>query len=129
MQFSSILKPPKSVRVTQRQSQEIEKNLILRFESSNVDWLHFVVDNRMLKPIDTDYDIIIRPVANDDVYETIIAFESGIYDEQETLKRLQVRNLFKEKGIFEYINDTFEAIHTLDSDFVVLYVQPQVCIV
>ena len=28
-------------------------------------------------------------------------------------------NLFKEKGIFEYINDTFEAIHTLDSDFVV----------
>jgi len=28
-------------------------------------------------------------------------------------------NLFKEKGIFEYINDTFEAIHTLDTDFVV----------
>jgi len=28
-------------------------------------------------------------------------------------------NLFKEKGIFDYINDTFEAIHTLDSDFVV----------
>ena len=28
-------------------------------------------------------------------------------------------NLFKEKGIFEYINDTFEAIHTLDTGFVV----------
>ena len=32
---------------------------------------------------------------------------------------LGFNNLFKEKGIFEYINDTFEAIHTLDSDFVV----------
>jgi len=28
-------------------------------------------------------------------------------------------NLFKEKKIFEYINETFEAIHTLDTDFVI----------
>ena len=27
-------------------------------------------------------------------------------------------NLFKERGIFEYINNTFEAIHTLDTNFV-----------
>jgi hypothetical protein len=30
-----------------------------------------------------------------------------------------VYNLFKEKKIFEYINDTFEALHTLDTGFVV----------
>nr|AGS54255.1 hypothetical protein [uncultured bacterium contig00092] len=28
-------------------------------------------------------------------------------------------NLFKDKGILEYINNTFEAIHTLDTDFVI----------
>ena len=27
-------------------------------------------------------------------------------------------NLFKSKGILEYINNTFEAIHTLDTNFV-----------
>ncbi|MDR1830962.1 MAG: DUF3791 domain-containing protein [Candidatus Fibromonas sp.] len=27
-------------------------------------------------------------------------------------------NLFKEKGILEYIGNTFEAIHTLDTNFV-----------
>lgn len=28
-------------------------------------------------------------------------------------------NLFKKENIFEYINNTFEAIHTLDTNFVI----------
>jgi len=96
------------VNIYELNEKEIEKNLILRFESPNVDWLHFVVNNRMLKPIETDYDIIIGPVANDDVYETIIAFESGIYDEQETLKRLQVRKLYN-----QYVFKNQEAMNKL----------------
>jgi hypothetical protein len=84
------------VNIYELNEKEIEENSILRFESSNVDWLHFVVNNRMLKSIERNYDIIIGPVANDDVYETIIAFESGIYDEQETLKRLQARKLYNQ---------------------------------
>jgi hypothetical protein len=28
-------------------------------------------------------------------------------------------NLFKDKGILEYINNVFEAIHTLDTNFVI----------
>ena len=96
------------VNIYELNEKEIEKNLILRFESPNVDWPHFVVNNRMLKPIETDYDIIIGPVANDDVYETIIAFESGIYDEQETLKRLQVRKLYN-----QYVFKNQEAMNKL----------------
>jgi len=84
------------VNIYELNEKEIENNLILRFESPNVEWLHFVVNNRMLKPIETDYDIVVGPVANDDVYETIIAFENGVYDEQETLKRLQVKKLYNQ---------------------------------
>jgi hypothetical protein len=81
------------VNIYEFSENEIEKSLILRFENPNADWLRFVVDNRMLKPIEKKFDLVIGPVANDDVYETIIAFENGVYDEQETLKRLLVRKL------------------------------------
>jgi len=84
------------VNIYELDEKEIEKNLILWFESPNAEWLHFVVSNRMLKTIETDYDIVIGPVANDDVYETIIAFENGVYDEQEALKRLQVKKLYNQ---------------------------------
>ncbi|MDR1830964.1 MAG: DUF3990 domain-containing protein [Candidatus Fibromonas sp.] len=84
------------VNIYEFNENEMEKYLILRFESPNADWLHFVVNNRMSKQIEKNYDLIIGPVANDDVYETIIAFENGIYDEQETLKRLLVRNLYNQ---------------------------------
>ena len=88
--------------------KEIERNLILRFESPNADWLHFVVNNRMLKFAETNFDIVIGPVANDDVYETIIAFENGIYDEQETIKRLQIRSLYN-----QYVFKNQEAMNKL----------------
>jgi hypothetical protein len=84
------------VNIYEFNEKEIEENLILRFGSPNTDWLHFIVNNRILKPVETNCDIIVGPVANDDVYETIIAFENGIYDEQETLKRLQVRRLYNQ---------------------------------
>ncbi|MCL2100535.1 MAG: DUF3990 domain-containing protein [Fibromonadales bacterium] len=87
---------PAIVSVYELNEAEIEKDLILRFENPNADWLHFVVDNRMLKLAEINFDIVIGPVANDDVYETIIAFENGIYDEQETIKRLQVRSLYNQ---------------------------------
>jgi len=84
------------VNIYEFEENEIEENLTLRFETPNTDWLHFVVNNRMLKPIEKNFDLIIGPVANDDVYETIIAFENGVYDEQETLKRLLVKKLYNQ---------------------------------
>jgi hypothetical protein len=84
------------VNIYELNENEIEEYLILRFESPNAEWLHFVVNNRMSKPFEKNFDLVIGPVANDDVYEIIIAFENGVYDEQETIKRLQVRKLYNQ---------------------------------
>ncbi len=84
------------VNIYEFDENEIKENLTLQFENPNADWLHFVVNNRMLKPIEKTFDLVIGPVANDDVYETIIAFENEVYDEQETLKRLLVKKLYNQ---------------------------------
>jgi hypothetical protein len=96
------------VNIYELNEKKIKENLVLQFEKPNADWLHFVVNNRMLKSVETNFDIVIGPVANDDVYETIIAFENGIYDEQETIKRLEIRKLYN-----QYVFKTQETINKL----------------
>ena len=74
-----------------------EKTLkILKFEKPDVKWLEFVVGNRKNIHQESDYDVIIGPVANDDVYTTISYYERGIIDAQATIKRLKVKKLFSQ---------------------------------
>lgn len=40
------------------------------------------------------YDIIYGPVANDNIYRTLIAFENGVLSAEDTIARLKVRQLF-----------------------------------
>ncbi len=82
------------VNIYEFNENEIEEYLILQFETPSADWLHFVANNRKSKPIEKNFDLIIGPLADDYAYETIIAFENGIYNEQETLKKLQSRKLY-----------------------------------
>lgn len=69
---------------------------ILKFNEPDAEWLNFVVENR--KGIDSGngYDIIIGPVANDDVYETIRYFERGAYDTETAIKKLKLKKLFSQ---------------------------------
>jgi len=74
---------------------EAEKNLkIIRFNSPNNEWLHFVTACRIGKETDREYDIAIGPVANDNVYATIQLFETGLLSENETIVRLKVEKIF-----------------------------------
>ena len=66
---------------------------ILRFDSANADWLHFITANRTGKPLENNYDIIIGPVANDNTMPVINLYLSGSYDEDEALKRLLTQKL------------------------------------
>lgn len=68
----------------------------MKFEEPNADWLHFIISNRKMEYKDEGYELIIGPVANDDVYETITALENDLYDEEEALKRLRVKKLFNQ---------------------------------
>ena len=72
-----------------------EKDLnIIRFDSPSSDWLHFVTACRIGKEADHEYDIVMGPVANDNVYATIQLFETGLLSEAETIIRLKVEKIF-----------------------------------
>ena len=67
---------------------------ILRFESPSKEWFDFVIANRRSVWQGKRYDIIYGPVANDTIYRTLIAFETGELSIQETIARLKVRKLY-----------------------------------
>ena len=72
-----------------------EKELkIMRFDSPDSQWLGFVTACRGGKEFIYDFDIIIGPVANDNVYATIQLYETGLLTESETITRLKVEKIF-----------------------------------
>ena len=68
---------------------------ILEFSSPDANWLEFVVHNRKEgRDPSLDVDLIIGPVANDDVFETVALYESGLIDEETAIKRFKIKQLF-----------------------------------
>jgi hypothetical protein len=71
-----------------------EKQLkILRFYSADVAWLNFVVDNRLKKYGELEYDVVVGAVANDDVMPTIQALLGGFLTEEGALLVLKTKKL------------------------------------
>lgn len=66
---------------------------ILRFLSPDSSWLRFVSANRKNEPIANNYDLIIGPVANDKTMPVISLYFTGVYTEEETIKRLLPQKL------------------------------------
>lgn len=96
------------VNVYEFDGADISNEKILQFEKADADWLHFVISNRKMEFKGDEYELIIGPVANDDVYETITALENEIYDEEEALKRLKIKKLFN-----QYVFKTQEVMNKL----------------
>lgn len=67
--------------------------VIRRFDTADMAWLLFVVNNRRGAPFEEPADMHIGPVADDNVYQSIRFFETGIYDAEETVKRLKTEVL------------------------------------
>ena len=68
---------------------------IIRFDKADNEWLDFVSVNRKGQCQEI-YDIVIGPVADDGVYEVVRFYEIGVYDLEETLKRLKVEKLYNQ---------------------------------
>lgn len=68
---------------------------IIHFSEADKDWLEFVSNNRK-GHCNEEYDIAIGPVADDGVYEVIRFYETGIYNLEETLKRLKVEEQYNQ---------------------------------
>jgi len=85
----------KFISVYEADYETMQKELdILRFESPSEEWFDFIIANRRSVWQGKRYDIIYGPVANDTIYRTLIAFETGELSKQETIARLKVRELF-----------------------------------
>ena len=67
---------------------------IFRFYNADYEWLNFVLQNRRRKMKNNDYDLIIGPVANDQVYNTLLLFENNLIDMDKTLEMLKTQKLF-----------------------------------
>lgn len=66
---------------------------VLNFDKTDKEWLRFVVANRKgIAPTD-QWDLISGPVANDQTMPVIDLFLDGMYDEDETIKRLLPQKL------------------------------------
>ena len=65
----------------------------LRFQKADADWLRFVSANRKNENVKNDYDLIVGPVANDKTMPVISLYFAGLYDEEETIKRLLPQKL------------------------------------
>jgi len=74
----------------------LKKLNVLFFDKPDKRWLDFVSANRNGTYQEEMYDVIYGPVANDTVFKTFIAYQNGILNEKETLKRLKVRDLYNQ---------------------------------
>lgn len=63
------------------------------FEKADFDWLNFVVANRRGEGTKNATDLYIGPVADDNVYQSIRLFETGIFDAEYTVKKLKTEIL------------------------------------
>lgn len=77
--------------------EKVKKELnVIEFTQADEEWLDFITSNRRGKEIPEEYDIVIGPVADDNVYLTVKLFETGVLDKEEALKRLKVEKLFNQ---------------------------------
>lgn len=82
------------VSVYELDLEKAEKELnIKRFEKADFEWLNFVVSNRKGEITDDMFDMHVGPVADDNVYQSIRLFETGVYDAEYTVKRLKTEIL------------------------------------
>ena len=68
--------------------------LVRRFDSPSEDWLDFVAANRSGQYFGVRYDLIMGPVANDDVYATIGLYMRGFISKEATISGLMVKRLY-----------------------------------
>ena len=74
--------------------EEAMKGLrVIRFESADIHWLHFVTRNRAERIDDSGVDIVTGPVANDNTMPVLNLFFKGAYTEEEALRRLVSQRL------------------------------------
>ncbi len=68
---------------------------IMQYSGATIGWLDFVVANRRFAPIH-NYDIVLGPVANDNLYATIGMYENGELSAEAAIVQLKTHVLFNQ---------------------------------
>lgn len=68
---------------------------IMEYNGATKEWLDFVVANRRYAPLH-DYDIVLGPVANDNLYATISLYENGELSAEAAVVQLKSHVLFNQ---------------------------------
>lgn len=66
---------------------------VLKFQEPTVEWLQYVSKNRNQGVDDSDADVVIGPVANDNTMPVLNLYFKGAYTEEEALRRLLPQRL------------------------------------
>jgi hypothetical protein len=66
---------------------------IKEFDKADETWLDFVIANRNETLTNVQYDMVMGPIADDNVMRTIRLYMNGTYDKQEALKRFATEKL------------------------------------
>jgi hypothetical protein len=69
---------------------------VLYFDSPNREWLEFITKNRIEQTTKNEYDLIIGPVANDDVYNVLLPYFAGNMPIEIALQLLKPKKLFNQ---------------------------------
>lgn len=68
---------------------------VFRFDGATKEWLEFVVNNRRGKESQS-YDLIMGPVADDQLYATIRLYEQGVVTAGAAIEMLKTHKLFNQ---------------------------------
>ena len=77
-------------------NEDFNNYSVLKFDAPNEKWLDFVVERRKGIALCKEYDLIIGPVANDDVFGTIILYETGQLDKESAIKKFRIKELYNQ---------------------------------
>ena len=97
------------VNVYEIDNDILNKLNIYAYNHPTKEWLKFVAKNRNLEIYKNKYDIVIGPVANDNTLPVINRYLEGIYNEEETIKRLLPQKL-KNQYVFKTENALKELV-------------------
>jgi len=69
---------------------------VKEFGGVSEEWFDAVIACRGGKDVLAGFDVVVGPVANDNVYQTLRFFETGVYSKAEAMRRLLAERLFNQ---------------------------------
>ena len=93
-----LVRKAKEAVVTVYDVSTLETNAlsVKTFDGVSEEWFDAVIACRQGTDVFSGYDVVIGPVANDNVYQTIRFFETGVYSKDEAMRRLLAERLFNQ---------------------------------